>query len=179
MSRRTLSRWLSGLLLCSGGALLVHAGYIQAKALLAERLIARAFERHLLDGRRHRPWSWADIAPVARLCVPRLGLTRHLLDNASGTALAFGLGLMPGERVIAGHRDSWATFVGELRLGDEVWLERRAGVAAFRVCERRVVLFHEPPRLSPGELALTTCHPIDGLVRTDHRLVVRLCPAGR
>jgi sortase A len=179
MSRSTLLRWLCGLLLCSGGALLAHAGYIQAKALLAEQLIARAFERHLIDGRRHRPWSWADIAPVARLRVPRLGLARHVLDNASGTALAFGLGAMPGEQMIAGHRDSWATFVGELRLGDSVWVERRASTATFRVCELRVVLFHEPPRLSPDELALTTCYPINGIARTDRRLVARLCPAGR
>ena len=34
-------------------------------------LIDRAFETHLKDGLPHRPWSWADTYPIARLEVPR------------------------------------------------------------------------------------------------------------
>ncbi len=84
------------LLAASGGALLGGQIYLRAKAALAAVLIDRAWEAHLADGREHRPWPWADLRPVARLEVPRLGVRRAILSGASGQSLAFGLAHVSG-----------------------------------------------------------------------------------
>ena len=85
-----------------------------------------------LEGRTaRRPWSWADMHPIARLTVPRLGIERPILSNASGSALAFGIGHIDGTAgpatagncVVAGHRDSWAAFLADLRVADAVVIE--------------------------------------------------------
>ncbi len=67
--RRTLL-WL---LLLSGSWQLAGGLWIDAKALLAQRLISVAWERTLIAGEAGvKPWPWADTWPVARLQVPRL-----------------------------------------------------------------------------------------------------------
>ena len=77
------------LLIACGSSLGAREVYMRAKGRLAVVLIERAFDAHLTDGLRHRPWSWADLHPVALLEVDRLGVRRHILSGASGSSLAF------------------------------------------------------------------------------------------
>ena len=104
----------------------LRAGRLDArKAAVASVLIEHALERTLADGRPRAPWAWADFHPVARLRVP-LGLDQPVLSGATGATLAFGLGRVSGHRdwpVLAGHRDTWAAFLQDLRVGDRVVLE--------------------------------------------------------
>src|SRR5262249_22164287 len=101
----------AGLLLAAGGALLGRGLYLEAKGALARILIERALAAHLQDGRPHRPWSWADTTPIAVLELHRLSVRRVVLEGASGTSLAFGVGHIdgtarpnsPGTCVLAGH----------------------------------------------------------------------------
>jgi len=186
-ARRTLriaTITLAAALMVAGGWLLGRQGYLKAKALLAERLIARSLQAHLLDGQAHRPWSWADIHPVAELQVERLGVRRAVLTGATGSSLAFGLGHVhgtaaPGERgncVVAGHRDSWAEFLQELRVGDVLTLTSRAGVRRYRVQATQVVPINAGAvlaRSSTQRLTLVTCWPFGGLTRSTRRYVVR------
>ena len=93
-------------LLLPGAALLAHGGFVRAKGAVGVVLIEHALAATLADAKPRPPWPWADMHPVARLSVPRLGVERAVLSNASGSALAFGLGRVPGTSAIAGDRRS-------------------------------------------------------------------------
>lgn len=157
-----------------GAALAGRAAYLEAKAGLASVLIARAFDAHVADGKAHRPWSWSDATPVARLEVPRLGVTRYVLSDASGRALAFGLGRIGGSSTYAGHRDSWAKFLGDVRVGDGIRVTRYAESAVFRVKRVRVVRDDDATAVVSGDdrLSLVTCWPLDDDGSTSWRYVV-------
>jgi sortase A len=149
--------------------------WIQAKAGLAQVLIARAWAHTLAGKTAVKPWPWADTWPVAKLIVPRLGIERYVLAGADGSALAFGPGhaegtARPGENgnsVIGGHRDTHLAFLREVRPGDAVIIERpdkvrityRVGRA--EILDRRDIWAMQ--QAGPTRLTLITCYPFDAL----------------
>ncbi|HJQ97520.1 MAG TPA: class D sortase [Candidatus Polarisedimenticolaceae bacterium] len=176
MSRRRGALLLGTALLLPGAALLARAGYVRAKGAVGVILIDRALTATLADGVERRPWSWADMQPIARLRVPRLGVERAVLSNASGSAMAFGLGRIDGTSVIVGHRDSWAGFLEDVAVGDEVVLETHEGRTTYRVADLRVARFDDrsvPVDASPDRLVLVTCYPFRGWLHSPWRYVVR------
>ena len=66
MSRRRLLIGLAVLPLALGLWQIGEAGYIHAKALLAQHLIAKAWAETLTGSRAVRPWPRAASLPVAR-----------------------------------------------------------------------------------------------------------------
>ena len=63
-----MPRFTLPLLLALTGLILFGQGtYIHAKALLAQLLLERAFDTTIASGQPTKPWSWADIWPVARI----------------------------------------------------------------------------------------------------------------
>ena len=182
--RRAAARLLL-LALAAVGAWQLGAGAaIPAKAWAAQILLDRAFAQSRASGRPVRPWPWADAAPVARLSVPRLGESGIVLSGGSGEAMAFGPTLLPGgsepgERgtaVLAGHRDTHFRFLGRVRPGDLILVERTDGpVLRFRAGEGRVVRhdgFGIDRHARRPSLALATCWPLDGRGRGPWRYVV-------
>lgn len=166
-----------------GGLLLGEQAWLACKAAVAERLIDRAFEAHLRDGGRHLPWSWADTHPIGRLEVPRLGVRRTVLSGASGSSLAFGPGHVDGTArpnargncVLAGHRDSWFSFLEQLRLGDEVVLQSGDDTRRFVVAALDVRSMWDGDVVAPtveDQLTLVTCYPFGGLAGSTQRFVV-------
>ncbi len=151
------------------------AGYIHAKAAVAQTLLRGAWERSLDSGIAEKPWPWADTWPVARLTVPRMGVDEIVLAGASGRHLAFGPALStaasnPGERgnvVISAHRDTHFAFLRELAPGDRVWLQNARGRYAYEI-ERLDVVDARVTRIAPdgddARLTLVTCYPFDALV---------------
>jgi len=175
VSRRRGALLLGAALLLPGTALLARAGYVRAKGAVGVALIDHALSRTLSDGVERRPWSWADMHPVARLSVPRLSVERAVLSNASGSALAFGLGRVEGTPVIAGHRDSWAGFLEDVAVGDQVVLETHEGRTVYRVADLRVARYDDrsvPAEPSPDRLVLVTCYPFRGWLHSAWRYVV-------
>ena len=181
--RRRLAIAACFLLLATGLALFGEQGYLALKARLADRLIARAYSAYLDDGGVHPPWSWADTHPIGRIGIPRLGLQRTLLAGASGTSLAFGPGHIdgtaapnaPGNCCIAGHRDTSFAFLGELQIGDVLWVETRQARIHYRVTERSVRSMWDDGvtgRTPERRLTLITCWPLDAWVPGPERWVV-------
>jgi sortase A len=175
---------LGALLFLPGSFLLARAGWIKAKGAVGEMLIHRALAATLDDGRARRPWTWADMHPVARLTVPRLGIERPVLSNASGPALAFGIGHIDGTAapaaggncVLAGHRDSWAAFFQDLRVADDVVIETPGRRAVYRVASTEIVRFDDGRVLrdeGDDRLTLVTCWPFRGWLHSPWRFVVR------
>jgi sortase A len=160
-----------GLWQAGGGA------WIYAKAALAKSLIADAWAETLASGVQIRPWPWADTWPVARLRFPRQKEDAVVLAGANGAMLAFGPGHLdgtpaPGDEgnsVIAGHRDTSFTVLGELTLGDPVSLQTDDGAwLNYRVTGSALVdsrIPWTPPDPAPGGsmLTLVTCWPFDAI----------------
>lgn len=158
------------------GALQFGRGaWIQAKAWLAQELIAHAWSRTLKGEHHVKPWPWADTWPVARLSAPALGIERYVLAGADGSAMAFGPGHVsgtpvPGETgnsVIGGHRDTHLAFLRHLKPGDALEIERADGrrvaylVRDANVLDRRDVWVAKQE--GPDRLTLVTCFPFDAL----------------
>nr|WP_244962532.1 class GN sortase [Oleiagrimonas soli] len=169
------ARWLVPALLGIAVLLGGRAGWIHAKAMLAQVLLERAWAGS--DHGRHlrRPWPWADMAPIARLRVPRLHRDLIVLDRDSGQALAFGPGWTPssaapgapGLSVISAHRDTQFDFLGALRAGDGIVLDSAKGTTRYRVVRADVVDSRRtrlPAADSADGLLLVTCYPFDAVM---------------
>ncbi|GAA4035328.1 class GN sortase [Sphingomonas rosea] len=165
-----------------------QAAVIPVKAVVAEVLLERAFERSLAGHRPVKPWGWADMAPVARLTIPRLGFRTIILDKGSGQAMAFGPTVVagtavPGTRgtsVVAAHRDTHFRALRGIRVGDLVGVEDVAGrTSHFRVTATGVVRwdrFAVSPQRARPMLVLVTCFPFDSEVRGPDRFIVTAEP---
>jgi sortase A len=172
---RRILRTTAACLLLGSALLFGQAAWMRAKAAVASVLIARSLEATLRDGRPRPPWSWADFHPVARLRVPRLGISRPVLSGATGATLAFGLGRVHGgPETFVGHRDTWASFLRDVREGDAVLVEDSTGTRRYRVRQMRVVPPDDRSVLEEGGggLTLVTCWPFGGFVRSRQRLVI-------
>ena len=184
MNRVVAALALIGLLLFGQGA------YIQAKALLAQVLLQRAFAETVATGHPTKPWSWADTWPVARIEVARLRASTIVLAGSSGQALAFGPGhleLTPhaGERgtaVYSAHRDTHFSFLKNVAVGDEIAVTRSdGGRFRYRVDTTSVVRFDASgidPLTEGYELVLSTCWPFDAITPGPQRYLVHATMIG-
>jgi sortase A len=163
-------RLATALLAAAIGAICIgQAGWIYAKGLAAQMLIAAAWGRTERGAADARPWPWADTRPVARLALA--GDTLVVLEGSSGRNLAFGpthdpASVAPGEpgnSVIAGHRDTHFGVLENMQAGDRVRVDRPGGqslyfaVSDVRVVDSRhtrIALDADAPRLT-----LVTCYP--------------------
>lgn len=173
-TRRGARRLVAALLALIAAALALDAGYLHAKARLAQVLLREAWADSQATGAAHKPWPWADTHPVARLTVPARGIDQIVLAGDAGRTLAFGPGWAEstarpgahGTAVISGHRDTHFAFLRELERGDEIDLQGVAAQARYRVVDMRVADATNET-LAFGEedaLVLVTCWPFDAIV---------------
>lgn len=182
-----LRRWIAGGLALASLAVALHAGWMPAKAALAQELLHASWSQSLADGETHRPWPWADTHPVAQIVQPQLGVSQVVLAGDSGRTLAFGPGWAqasaePGSHggtvVISGHRDTHFAWLRHLRDGDRVRLETAQGPRDFMVSHTQVVdsrVHRLDTAGHDGQLVLVTCWPFDATAaRGPMRYVVTL-----
>lgn len=158
----------------AGLILALDAGWIHAKATLAQVLLERAWIRTAADGGVHRPWPWADTRPVARLSVPRLERSQIVLAGDSGRTLAFGPGWAEasappntdGVAVISGHRDTHFAWLKDVLVGDVISVDNGGSRADYLVTSARVV-DSDKDRIDiendSDVLLLVTCWPFDAV----------------
>ena len=188
-------RFAAIVILLAAGACLGQAGWIHAKAWLAQELIDHAFSRAATSGAGPpaavRPWPWADTQPVARLHLPGAARPLVVLAGASGRNLAFApthdpASVLPGETgnsIISAHRDTHFRGLAGLVLGDRVAVERLDGrnitfeVSSLEIVDSRrarLLLDADAPRLT-----LVTCYPFDAVdPNGPWRYVVTALPIG-
>lgn len=167
--------WIVAFLLTFALYQLSGAGWIYAKATLAQHLIARSWEAAKSQGQAPRPWPWADTRAVARLTVPSKGVELYVLDGTSGRSLAFGPGHVngtaapgsEGNTVILAHRDTHFAFLKDLASDDEIDVENARGkISRYRVREVTIVDKGETRVLDAADsaqLTLITCYPFDAV----------------
>ena len=157
-----------------------------------QRGLADSFDRRLNEERRAAPAvSVVDVSrtlprsavkwrrtskrgdAIARLRIPRLGLTEIMVNGTDTNTLKRGPGrylgsAMPGEGklvYVAGHRTTYgAPFskIDKLRKGDRVFVELPYGTFEYAITGHRIVAATETSVLkSKGreQLALQACHP--------------------
>ena len=167
--------WLLVLFIGIGGWQLGEAGWIHAKAALAQVLLTKAWEQSLAGETQAKPWPWADTWPVARLRMPERGVDVIVLEGVSGRTLAFGPGHLqgsvlpgePGNSVIAGHRDTHFAFLRDVVVNDRFTVETAGGNAAWYQVENVTVRDSRRVRLrldhEQALLTLVTCWPFDAV----------------
>lgn len=172
--RRRLLRTFAMMLACAAVVPIAQAGYLDAKASLAQVLLQRAWQKTIDSGESIKPWSWADTVPVARLRVARLGIEQIVLSGDSGRALAFGPGwtessALPGtsgSSIISAHRDTHFAFLRDVRVGETIEIQTQGGARDYQVQTLRVAdADRERIDISAenDELVLVTCYPFDAL----------------
>ena len=164
-------------LLCLAAALATgaRAGWLEAKAVLAQALLERAWlgARTSATAEPGKPWPWADVRAVARLSAPAHNVSLVVLDDASGEALAFGPGLVAGDPTrahemgvaLGGHRDTHLAFLENVAPGTELHLQSADGrTHRFLADPGRVIDVRRETLAiatdAPG-LVLVTCWPFD------------------
>lgn len=166
---------LAAVLVAFSGWQFARGAAIQAKAWLAQILVAQAWQRTLAGEAGVKPWPWADTWPVARLSVPSLGVERYVLEGADGATMAFGPGHLrgtalpgaAGNSVITGHRDTHFAFLRELAPGTTIVIETPHGAHHVYAVRRTRVLDRSDGWVAaqegPARLTLVTCFPFDAL----------------
>ncbi len=166
--------WVVGVLALLGAWQVAEAGWIHAKAIVAQHLIASAWKDARAGRVARRPWPWADMRPVARLTVPARRVELFVLDNASNRALAFGPAHVSGTAapgsagnvVIVAHRDTHFAFLRELHPDDEIDVETPRGATRYRVRDVAIVDKSDTRVLDAADspqLTLITCFPFDAV----------------
>ena len=157
---------------------------MQAKAYFAQFLIQQAWQKTLDDQQQHKPWSWADTHPVAKLKfinVEKEGKATdasslYVLAGASGRNLAFGPSQVLssaavnglGNTVIAGHRDTHFSLLKGVTVGQQLTLQNAQGLEIlYKVVNTQVV--HESDTsvmrdVGDKQLTLVTCYPFNSAV---------------
>ncbi len=159
----TISLWAFG-----------QAGYIKAKAILAQYLLEDAWQQTLTDGQAHKPWDWADTFPVAKLQVPSRNIEQLVLSGASGRNLAFGPGHLlsssspeqEGHTILGGHRDTHFEFLQYLKAGDKISVQDKHGVIHQYIVTQIEVHNIETDQIQDrgiNQLTLVTCYPFNTL----------------
>lgn len=175
---------LTGLVLVAGIGLIASSYWIEAKAVVAQVLLERAWAATLEGNAPVKAWHWADTWPIASLEVPRLGQGVIIVKGASGAAMAFAPGHMEGTplpgvsgtSIIAAHRDTHFEFLQDVKIGDEIGVTLADGtVARFEASERRIVYADHSgieADYGNGRLALVTCYPFDAMTSGPLRFVI-------
>ncbi len=154
-----------------------QAGWITAKAELAQWLIADAWKQSLMDSsqRAHKPWQWADTWPVARLQAPTHDADFYVLEGDSGNALAFGPGrnlssryVGEGTSVIGGHRDTHFGFLKNTAVGEPLRVQSLSGRWLDYEVRKREIIDTRKQNLQVNideqQLILVTCYPFDSFI---------------
>ena len=187
-SRRRRRNLVSCALLAGGMVLLFLGARDVFEARLGQMEAERAFEA--VDLAKPSPFHKRAQPPVAlggaiaKLIIPRLDVELYVMEGDGASELRRGPGhvagtAMPGQGgncIIAGHRDTHFRVLKDIRKGDEIILQTRAGKYTYWVNGTEVVSPFNRVSLRPtgdAELHLITCYPFYYLGSAPKRFVVQ------
>jgi sortase A len=172
-----------------GATAAASGAVIPIKASIAQLLLNQAYDARVASGQPQKPWSGADMSPIGKISVPRLGISEIILDAGTRQAMRAGPTLMPGSAalgqagtsILAAHRDTHFQFLKDVRVGDAVEIAGTDGTPLlYRVTHMQVVeadSFRIAAHLDHNELALSTCYPFGAVRGGTKRYVVHAIPA--
>ena len=115
---------------------IAKASLMPIKAIIGQHYLEVAWKDSLKSNTLSKPWKSADFYMVGELIVPKLKISRVILNSVSGEALAWSIGRVnnvgysasQGPIILAGHRDSHMQFMSKLNIGDKIELMMTDGV---------------------------------------------------
>lgn len=188
--RRRIGRLLSYLLIAGGAFLLYRGGRDWVESRLGQSGAARELEVPVPPPAA--PGASKPLrlgATVAKLSIPRLGTDLYVVEGVDAADLRRGPGHMPGSAlpgaegncVVAGHRDTHFRVLKDIRKGDDIVLETRAGLFLYRVKSTEIVSPRNTASIAPSSdavLHLITCYPFYYLGSAPKRFIVEADLAG-
>ena len=164
---------------------IAKASFMPIKAIIGQHYLEAAWQESLKNNKLSKPWRSADFYMIGKLKVPRLKISRVILNSVSGEAMAWGIGrianvgISSGSRpiILAGHRDSHMQFMSELNIGDIIELRMSDGllktyiISGAEVSDKPKVAL-SPTSLGSKSLILTTCWPFDAMKSGDQRYLI-------
>jgi sortase A len=156
--------------LMTGGYLISNSFLIHTKAILAQYLIAHAWQQTINTGNIIKPWPWADTWPTNRLQIDNHNIDLYVLEGLQGSALAFGPGSLTtadNTKIIAGHRDTHFKFIENIIVGDSLTVTDSLGyIKHYRVDDLSIEDSNQQ-QLSiddnSEQLILITCYPFNAI----------------
>ena len=155
------------------------------KAIIGQHYLEVAWQDSLKKNKLSKPWKSADFYMIGELTIPKLRISRVILNSVSGEALAWSIGRVSnvgpsssrGPIILAGHRDSHMQFMSKLNIGDKIELVMSDGVLKlYEISQLEVTDKPELKILSNSiksdSLILTTCWPFNASRSSQQRYIV-------
>jgi sortase A len=186
----SMLRGIQRLLLWAGVAALAYAGGTTAYSEAFQRYESRKFEqsvRSQLKGPEEaRDLHEGDV--VGKLEVPRIGLSVIVLQGIEESTLLLGAGhvpgtplpAVPGNVVIAAHRDTFFRKLNVIASGDRIRLSVGTRTYEYIVDSMEIVDPENPQIMQSrdySELTLITCYPFYYVGNAPKRFIVRARPS--
>jgi sortase A len=120
---------------------------------------------------------------IGTITLPTLKLSWPIFEGTEEAELSKGVGhypqsVLPGlsdNSVLAGHRNTVFNRLGELEIGDQVFIKTAAGTFIYEVKKFKVVKRSDKSVIVPTEdatLTLTTCFPFNHIGTTTDAFIV-------
>ena len=164
---------------------IAKASLMPIKAIIGQHYLEVAWKDSLKSNKLSKPWKSADFYMVGELIVPKLKISRVILNSVSGEALAWSIGRVNnvgssssrGPIILAGHRDSHMQFMSKLNIGDKIELMMTDGVLkTYEISQLEVTdrpeLKTSYTSINDESLVLTTCWPFNASKSSQQRYIV-------
>ena len=164
---------------------IAKAGFMPIKAIIGQHYLKVAWQESLRNNMLSKPWRSADFYMIGELKVPKLKVSRVILNSVSGEAMAWSIGQVTNLNhaldkqpiILAGHRDSHMQFMSELNVGDKIELTMSDGLMTTYIISGTEVSDKSEVALSPVSLGresliLTTCWPFNAMKSGDQRYLI-------
>jgi sortase A len=164
---------------------IAKASMLPIKAIIGQHYLEVAWKESLKANKLSRPWRSADFYMIGELTVPKLNISRVILNNASGEAMAWGIGRVNSVQfsknrkliILAGHRDSHMQFMSKLNIGDKIELIMSDRVLKTFIISRTDITNKPEMAVSAHNtdneiLILTTCWPFNSQKPGSERYIV-------
>ncbi|MDC1269468.1 class D sortase [Amylibacter sp.] len=164
---------------------ITKASIMPIKAIIGQQYLEVAWKESLRANKLSKPWRSADFYMIGKLTVPKLKISRVILNSSTGEAMAWGIGRVDnaqssskgGPIILAGHRDSHMQFMSKLNVGDKIELMMSNRVLKTFIISKAGIT--KNPELSVSvlnseneRLVLTTCWPFSANKRGLKRYVL-------
>ena len=164
---------------------ITKASIMPIKAIIGQQYLEVAWKESLRANKLSKPWRSADFYMIGKLTVPKLKISRVILNSSTGEAMAWGIGRVDnaqssskgGPIILAGHRDSHMQFMSKLNVGDKIELMMSNRVLKTFIISKTDIT--KKPELAVSALntkneilILTTCWPFNSQKPGSERYIV-------
>ncbi|HYE25403.1 MAG TPA: class D sortase [Clostridia bacterium] len=177
-------RNFSAVLIVIGVVLLAYVGVEYADMYTEQRQLEREWQTQQVRLNESGPRP-AEIVErgLTRISIPKIDLTAMVVKGTGRKALKLGPGLLegspepgtPGNVVITAHRDTFFRNIGDLKMGDQIMLQRDGKAFTYEVTGRKIVAPNDVSVIQPtndNRLTLITCYPVYYIGPAPERLIV-------